>query len=68
MFQSISPPVNQPNSRSERCSNPFSDSFLRLSKVRMGGELVPWQVNKTAPRGLLWALYTTEDPLWRILQ
>jgi hypothetical protein len=37
-------------------------------KVRMGGELVLCQVNKTAPRGLLRALHTTEDPLLRALQ
>src|SRR5215203_943143 len=34
----------------------------------MGGELVPCQVKKTAPRGILWALHATEDPLSRALQ
>jgi hypothetical protein len=34
----------------------------------MGDELVPCQVKKTAPRGLLWALHTTEDPLSRALR
>ena len=41
---------------------------LRLSKVRMGGELVPCQVNKTAPSDLLWALHATDDFLSRALQ
>ncbi len=39
-----------------------------VRKVRMGGELVPCQVKTTLPKGLLWALQATEDPLWRALQ
>jgi hypothetical protein len=32
-----------------------------------GGELVPCQAKKTAPRGLLWALHATRDPVSKAL-
>ena len=37
-------------------------------KVRLGGKMVPYQVNETALRGLLCALHATEDLLSSALQ
>jgi hypothetical protein len=44
-----------------------SSSRETVWKVRLGDKMVPYQVNETALKGLLWALHAIEDPLSRVL-
>src|SRR5829696_5535188 len=59
--------------RAEHGSSGASARATRLRretvrKLWLGGEVVPCQANKTALRGLLWALHASEDLLSRALQ